>query len=335
MLIRTLSVVLLSALLILAGPPAKADEQAVPDDIEKILALPEDKIDIGIAALTFAHDAFPDDTAIQAFSKKIDHLVEEVRALQADARARHMPGVSDGPIDTILATSEVIYNREGFTYDHASHSSHNALNEFLPGIIERKHGICTTMPMLYMAVAQRLGLQMYIVQTPQHNFLRVNDPTNTIRNFEATSNGTVSDERYIREENITPALIKSGAYMRPLTHHQYLAELLGINARLWRNRGQYDRAIAYEQRALEIDPQSPLPLLGIMQTYLSLSMKAEDDYIHSPQASTRKQAAVYLDKALFYRTKLTAIGFRPEDLAPAPPVDPKAIPVEVDADGKS
>src|ERR1035441_5782093 len=84
MLIRTLSVVLLSALLILAGPPAKADEQAVPDDIEKILALPEDKIDIGIAALTFAHDAFPDDTAIQAFSKKIDHLVEEVRALQAD-----------------------------------------------------------------------------------------------------------------------------------------------------------------------------------------------------------------------------------------------------------
>jgi len=188
-----------------------------------------------------------------------------------------------------MALSEVFYHREGFRYDHSADAMMSLPDLFLPGILARKIGTCSSMPLLYMAVAQRLGVQMYVVQAPQHNFLRVVDPRSTVRNFEATSGGPISDAHYIEEEHIPAAAVKSGAYMRTLTHHQYLAELLGINAGIWRREGQEGRAIAYYERALQIDPRSPNAVAGLMGIYLNKSMRAEDDFIYSPSAP-RKSA---------------------------------------------
>ena len=53
---------LLAALLLLAMPAtphAAPVDNELPPDIEKILALPEDKIDVGMAAIVFAHVIFP------------------------------------------------------------------------------------------------------------------------------------------------------------------------------------------------------------------------------------------------------------------------------------
>jgi len=55
--LREFVLVFLAIALLAVSLPARAtDVSPIPPDIEKLLALPEDKIDIGIAALTFAHD---------------------------------------------------------------------------------------------------------------------------------------------------------------------------------------------------------------------------------------------------------------------------------------
>jgi hypothetical protein len=64
--------------MLVLSKPARADDAAGPPEIESILALPEDKIDIGFAALTFAHDQYPN-IDIQAYSKEIDRLAAEVK----------------------------------------------------------------------------------------------------------------------------------------------------------------------------------------------------------------------------------------------------------------
>jgi hypothetical protein len=132
------------AFLLVSSQPARADDQAIPPEIEKLLALPEDKIDIGTAALVFSHDIYAHETDIPKYSAKIDKLVAEVRDIQAAARARLIPGITDGPDDTIFALNEVFYRREGFKYDHSPDALTNAPNFFLPG--ERKLGICSTLP---------------------------------------------------------------------------------------------------------------------------------------------------------------------------------------------
>lgn len=303
----------LFALATVVPSPVHAAEPALPLEIEAVLALPEDKIDIGLAALTFAHDAYPNDTDIQGYSKRIDEIADKVRAIQAVARARHLPGVKDGQDDTILALSEVFYNREGIKYDHSADALSNALDAFLPGVIERKKGTCTTMPMLYMAVAQRLGLHVYPVFTPQHMFLRFTDPGGRIRNFEATSNGTADDAWYIKEERVTDAAIKSGTYMRTLTHREFLAYLLSINGSFWLRHGQEARAIAYYERALKIDKRSAHALLGLTQIYVLKSIDGVDRAVYDLDKGYKTKAIEYLEKALRYRKTLSDLNIRLED----------------------
>ena len=71
--------------------------------IETLAALPEDKIDIGLAALTLAKDIYPD-LDITAYSAKIDALAERVRTYvedSTDTRRR------------IGALNQVIYTEDG------------------------------------------------------------------------------------------------------------------------------------------------------------------------------------------------------------------------------
>jgi|SRR6516164_1031904 len=48
----------------------------LPPEIEHILALPEDKIDMGMAALVFAHAIFPEHVNVFAGSREIDRLAD-------------------------------------------------------------------------------------------------------------------------------------------------------------------------------------------------------------------------------------------------------------------
>ncbi len=294
-------------------------------EIEKLLALPEDKIDIGLAALTFAHDAYPDDTDIQAYSRRIDQLAQEVRTVQRIAKANHT-AARNSTDDTVLALSAVFFKDEGFTYDHSPEAMTNALNYFLPGTIEKKKGICSTLPMLYMAIGQRLGLPVYAVETPRHNFVRIADPHSQFRNIEVTSAGAPPDAWYIAQEHLTDTAITRGTYMRPITHHQYLAVLLGINASYWQYHGQEERAINYYKKAMEIDPQSPTPVLSLMQLYFNKSMKAADDLMFTLHGPPPAQIADWYNKALTYRIQADKMGIRIEDYLGenSKPVDPDA-----------
>jgi hypothetical protein len=58
----------------------------LPPEIEHILALPEDKIDMGMAALVFAHAIFPEHVNVFAGSREIDRLADEVRKTASTMR---------------------------------------------------------------------------------------------------------------------------------------------------------------------------------------------------------------------------------------------------------
>jgi len=61
---------------VLFSPPVLANSSKIAE----LLELPEDRIDIGIAALTFAKEVFPN-IDIEAYSKKLDLLAAKVRRL--------------------------------------------------------------------------------------------------------------------------------------------------------------------------------------------------------------------------------------------------------------
>lgn len=316
------------AILGIAGDKALAANSVhLSPSIEKLLSLPEDQIDIGTAGLIFAKDIYPQ-TDIELYSKRIDEAAAEVQTLKANAQRQHLSGLPDEPDNTILAINEVFYNRKGYKYDHSADAMGNALNFFLPGVIERKLGICSTLPMLYMAIAQRAGLPLYAVETTQHNFLRTNDPRSKIGNIEVTSGGSVQDQHYIDSERLSQISLKRGTYLRTMTHHEYLAMMLNINAAWYEGNGQTEKAIQYYLRSIEINPHSPDATLALMVINFRKAVKAQSDLIFLPQGQEglRAQSNNYFDQALHYRKRLSEMGVRLEAYQTQPEItaDPNA-----------
>lgn len=219
--------------------------QATAGDIDRLLELPEEKIDIGIAALTFAKEVYPD-LDIKAYSAKIDKMVKEVKILTKGRKS---------PDFRVRALNTYFYLKMGIRYDLAEDAIGNPSNRYINGIIDTKKGTCITMPLLYMAIAQRLGYPVYPVTTPDHYFLRYVDRNFKEQNIEVTGKGAyVPDKQLAIELEVPPKAIASGCYLRTLSYHEYLANLLSINAVHWSYEGDYEKSIKYMKKAILINP---------------------------------------------------------------------------------
>src|SRR6202008_2798025 len=109
------------------------------------------------AALIIAKEAYPE-LDVKAYSAKLDDLADKTRWL--------LQGKSD-PETRIRALNTVLFRHEGFRYDHEGFAKGGRKeHHYLNGILDTRRGICFTMPLLYIAVAQRLGLPVYPVTRP-------------------------------------------------------------------------------------------------------------------------------------------------------------------------
>lgn len=218
--------------------------------LSQVLALPEEKIDIGLAALISAKEVYPD-LDIKAYSRQIDELVN---------RARTFIGNKQDPKQRIRALSEFFFTAEGYRYDKITGSSKNLENHYLNGILDTKKGNCSTMPMLYMVVAQRLGYPIYPVAAPDHLFLRyISPPPHKYLNIETTSavGGSPDDQVYIKGLEVSETALKKGAYLRTMTYRQFLGDLLATTGVTLAQQGDIDGSIRHFQQAIKLNPQFP------------------------------------------------------------------------------
>lgn len=246
---------------------AASADSIIPPAIQKQLDLPERQIDIGIAALTFAKEVYPE-IDIAAYSRRIDRLVEGARSV-IQRQDRYDPD------SVIRALNTFFYQIEGFRYDFSKQAFSKTENYYLTGVLDTRQGTCFNLPMLYMAVAQRLGYPVYPVTAPDHVFLRFVSPDLKEPNIEATAGGGYSpDEDYIERLHISAKGLKSGAYLKTLTYRQYLAFLLETNAIALGQRGQIDRAIYYLEKVIQIHPQSAPTYNSLRIAYILKSKQA-------------------------------------------------------------
>ncbi len=266
-----------------------ADSPVLPPAIQKQLQLPEDKIDIAIAAFTFAKEFYPN-LDIAAYSKRIDLIADKARQLAQ--------GTPD-PETRIRILNTVIHQMEGFHYDRSPFARSHQDYYFLNGILDTKQGICYTIPLLYIAVAQRLGYPLYPVLAPDHIFVRYVDPTFTEQNIETTSGGKYfPDQYYIEAFAVSKRGLKSGSYLRTLTYRQFLGYMLAANAVFHGRNAATPKTIAYLEKAAQLDPQFADHYDNLRIVYTDMSEVAPP-YL----------ATVYREKAERYARKAQELGF--------------------------
>jgi regulator of sirC expression with transglutaminase-like and TPR domain len=266
-----------------------ADPHAIPPPIQKQLQLPEEKIDIGLAALTFAKEFYPH-LDIAAYSQRIDRIADKARQLAHD---------TEDPETRIRVLNTVIHQMEGIHYDRSPLARSRQDYYFLNGILDTKQGICYSLPLLYIAVAQRLGYPLYPVLAPDHIFVRYVDPAFTEQNVETTSGGKYfPDQHYIKAFAVSQRGLKSGSYLRTLTYRQFLGHMMAASAVFHGRNAATPKTIAYLEKAAQLDPRFAGHYDNLRIVYSDMSEVAPP-YL----------AAVYREKAARYARKAQDLGF--------------------------
>jgi hypothetical protein len=160
-------------------------------------------------------------------------------AYQADPdiwRAGGMAVALAGP------TIGIAYTREIDMSNHA--------DLFVPGLIDTKRGTCSNMPVLYMAVAHRLGWPLKAVVAADHMWCRWDDGTKRF-NLEATSTtaaggdgafSTPPDESYRTDLQVSPKAEEVGSDMATLTARQTLGVYLQQRSAYFRETDRWAEA---------------------------------------------------------------------------------------------
>jgi len=216
-------VILLSILFLFSL--SSAQEIIESQTIEQILKLPEEEIDLGLACLILAKEAYPN-LNIEFFDYALNYMAGAIESLNRDnpdpesriALLNHYLFVPGNWNDSIT-----------FIFDFEDMQGRKIENRYLNGLIATKKGNCVTIPMLYLALADRLGWPIYPVRAPQHFFCRyIIDPdSNKYYDIETTSKGMILDDwLYVDEMKITKDGLKNGCYLRTLTKKEYLASMV-------------------------------------------------------------------------------------------------------------
>ena len=126
----------------------------------------DDAIDLARTALLISR-FFSTSFDIDASMARIDALAERVRVVVAAKDAISETQSSDVlPLRTIYAINHVLFDEEGFHGNVGDY--YNAENSFLNRVLDRHTGLPITLSLLYIEVAQRVGLPIYGVGLPYH-----------------------------------------------------------------------------------------------------------------------------------------------------------------------
>ena len=219
--------------------------------IEKILALPENEIDLGIACLSITKEICPD-VDIDYFVKQLEIMAQKISYI---SQGTTEPEARIGAMNTFLYRAGWWNDSLTFTYDLDDLDANKISNQFLSGYLNTRLGSCITMPMLHLVLADKLGWPIKAVRSPKHIFCRYIDRNFEMNNIEATcGGGYISNERYISDSQIPEKPIKNGVYLRTLSKKEYIASMLLTCARYCsENNSNIQKAIYYSGLAVYHD----------------------------------------------------------------------------------
>ena len=210
--------------------------------IEQVLRLKESEVDLATAALIVS-ERWSDMVYGRRYLSRLDNMALEIRErldrkrLNANSRA-------------IPVINKYLFDELGFK-SKSEASDPNDL--FLHTVLDEKHGYCLSLSVLYLSLAERLGIPLYGVVVPGHFYVRYDDGRKRF-NIETTSEGgSAPDEHYINRFNV-PKGNNNSIYMKNLNKIQTLGCFFNNLGNSYDEVGNKESALLALERAVEINP---------------------------------------------------------------------------------
>jgi regulator of sirC expression with transglutaminase-like and TPR domain len=196
---------------------------------------------------------------------QVDRLAAAATALtKGDPR----PAVRLGAVRTVLYDSGPWNDRRPFGFDMSDPDGRAVRGKLLENYLRTRLGQCVSMPVLFLILAERLGLKVALCAAPDHILVRYTDETGRCHNIEATSGGHPVRDEWIRQQlQISDRAMTSGIYLRTLTKREGIAMLAHTVVEHLREQGRTDKVVAVCELILEHDPREVNALLSLASAY--------------------------------------------------------------------
>lgn len=201
------------------------------------------------AALSLAQDAYPD-LDLQGALAEIDALVDRLRKrLPRDA----------GPAQTLPLLNRFFFRELGFSGNLNDY--YDPDNSHLNVVLRKRRGIPISLAVVYLEMAQQLGLPAAGVSFPAHFMLRVTLPAGEVM-LDPMSGESLSESQLI--ERLDPYLSRRGepvgsalrALLQPASAREILARMLRNLKRIYQQTERWQRLLAVQQRLAILLPQN-------------------------------------------------------------------------------
>jgi regulator of sirC expression with transglutaminase-like and TPR domain len=216
--------------------------------LKVILEQPENDIDFARVKLTIDKMVDPS-IDVEANVRKIDAIVKTIKTmLVADATS----------MDKMLAIKKYLYEEGAwndylpYRYDFDDPRGAKVINKLLPTYLVTKKGNCTSMPLLFIVLGQRLGIDVTASTAPKHLLVKYTDSgTGQTYNLEATSGANFSrDVWYQQTMNITNEALANRIYLQKLSKRETVAVMATVLAESYLDKQEYEKAMMISEMVL-------------------------------------------------------------------------------------
>jgi tetratricopeptide (TPR) repeat protein len=210
--------------------------------LEQVLRLSDDQIDLATATL-IASEYWSKMVAGRQYLEQLDAMATEI---QSRLRQQRIP--MDARAIPVL--NQYLFEELGFKpVSHADDPN----DLFLHSVMDRRQGYCLSLSVLYLSVAERVGLSLHGVVVPGHFFVRF-DNGRTRYNIETTSGGASPPDEYYRTKFNVPENGRDSIYMKNLNKRQSLGCFFNNLGNVYNEIGDVDTAMLALERAVTINP---------------------------------------------------------------------------------
>ena len=207
---------------------------------------PENRLDLGRAALFIAGEAYP--------GLDILRYVAKLEAMAAAVR----PGVAttDAPILKIEHLNAYLFEERGFRGNTQEY--YDPRNSFLNDVIDRRLGIPITLSVVYMEVGRRVGMPLQGVGMPGHFIMKYADPEEDIY-IDPFNRGRILSreacEELLHDVYGEPVPFQE-TFLAPVSKKQILSRILMNLKAIYIHTKDYLKALSVVERQLIIQPDT-------------------------------------------------------------------------------
>jgi regulator of sirC expression with transglutaminase-like and TPR domain len=187
---------------------------AIRQQTEALFEPSRDLLDVKLAI-----DAMVDPSVnTEAVKSLIDRMAAEITAMAGkDADS----AIKLAALKRYLYESGAWNDNKPFQYDLDDPLGIKPANRILQRYLTIRRGNCITMPILFAALGQRIGLAMTLAEAPLHVFVKYTDDAGKVWNLEPTSGGGFTRDEWYREKlPMSDQAVANGVYLRALPHEE-------------------------------------------------------------------------------------------------------------------